>query len=81
MSKRRTYRMVWVKAAPHTDPVLVGKAVCRKPHFPSRVWDEVTPQREELTPQLSRLLATGSLVEVDPPAIERPMAKGRRSEK
>jgi hypothetical protein len=59
---------VWVKAAPHPDPALAGKSICRKRGIGrvNRFFTE-TPELVEFEGEIPRLVASGDLVRCEPP--------------
>ncbi len=63
-------RQIWVRAAPSTEPALVGKEIVSKLEAGPRRLFTATPELVELTPVIHRMLHTGDLIEVAGPEEE-----------
>ena len=57
--------LIWVKAAPSSDPGLRGKECVRKPWDRARKFNS-EPEEVELTPEVMRMLSLGDIVRCDP---------------
>jgi len=74
MRKERTYKRIWVKAAPSDDPELQGKEVVRMPWQSDRQFT-FKPVEQEKTPAVIRMLHLGDIVELKPAAARKELAE------